>query len=108
MARVEEIIDRLAKEDPLYGIYRPGLGTSRTQMIQVVRPAEADVTNGDYVKTWKPNRKIVAAAVSGVVSLGAFMLFGPDANPEIASSVTLVVMTAIGYIVPLPEDSSSE
>lgn len=108
MATVEQIIDRLAKEDPLYGLYRPGLGTSRTQAIQIVRPAEADVTDGDDVlktKTWVPNRKILSAAVSGIATLGAFMLFGPDADPEIASSVTLMVMTAIGYFVPLPQET---
>lgn len=57
--------------------------------------------------TWKPNRKIVSAAVAGLVSLGVFVLFGPDADPQIASSVTLTVMTAIGYLVPLPADEAA-
>lgn len=54
--------------------------------------------------TYKPNRKIVSAAVAGLVSLGVFVLFGPDVDPQIASSVTLTVMTAIGYFVPLPSE----
>lgn len=54
-------------------------------------------------KTWVPNRKVISSAVAGVVSLCAFWLFGPDADPEIASSVTLVAMTAIGYLVPLED-----
>lgn len=102
MATVEEIVDRLAREDPLYGLYRPGIGTSDTRALKVVRPN----SNGEYVKTttWIPNRKIVSAAVSGIVTLVAFMLMGPTADPEIASSATLIVMTAIGYLVPLPAD----
>lgn len=54
--------------------------------------------------TYKPNRKIVSAAVAGLVALGVFVLFGPDADPQIASSVTLTVMTVIGYFVPLPAE----
>lgn len=106
MATVEEIIDRLAKEDPLYGIYRPGLGTSRTEVFKAVQPTVV-AENGVHVKTWKPNRKIVLSAVSGLATLGAFVFLGPDADPEIASSVTLLVMTAIGYLVPLPEDAQA-
>jgi DNA-directed RNA polymerase subunit E'/Rpb7 len=55
-------------------------------------------------KTWKPNRKVVAGAVAGLVSLGVFVTLGPDANPEIGSAVTLTVMTVISYIVPLADE----
>lgn len=60
------------------------------------------------MKTWVPNRKIVSAAVTGLVSLVAFIVLGPDADPEIASGVTLLAMTAIGYLVPLPDGPPAE
>lgn len=105
MATVEEIVDRLAREDPIYGLYRPGIGTSETRAIQVVQPKGDDLVTR---KTWKPNRKVVSAAVSGLVTLGVFVLFGPDADPQIAASVTVAVMTAIGYLVPLPADEPQQ
>ena len=56
-------------------------------------------------KTWVPNRKVVAGAVSGLAALGAFVLFGPDADPAVAASVTTVAMTVISYLVPLADDA---
>ncbi len=59
--------------------------------------------DSNMAKTWVPNRKVVAGAVSGLVTLAAFYLFGPEQSEEFASSVTLAVMTVISYLVPLPE-----
>jgi hypothetical protein len=83
MASVDEIAARLQQEDVRY------------------------VDNGDnsHMKTWKPNRKLVTSAVSGLVALLVFILVGPDADPAIASTVTMLVMTAVGYVVPLPEET---
>ncbi len=56
-------------------------------------------------KTWVPNRKVVAGAVAGLVSLGVFVLLGPDADPQIGAGATLTAMTVISYLVPLAEDN---
>ena len=52
---------------------------------------------------WVPNRKVASAAIGGLVTLGIYWKFGPDADPELASALTLAVMTLVGYFVPLPE-----
>lgn len=76
--------------------------------MESLEPRRGSVSDfkGENVKTYKPNRKVVSAAVSGLVTLAAFMLFGANADPEIASSATLVIMTLIGYLVPLSDDTA--
>jgi hypothetical protein len=96
MASVQEIIDRLAKEDPMYGLYRPGLGVHDTQQFNAV------LQNGEPM-TWLPNRKVVSGLVAGVVAAVSVKLFGSELDPETASAVTLAVVTLISYFVPLPE-----
>ena len=69
------------------------------------RGSVSDSKENNVQKTWKPNRKVVAGAVAGLVSLGVFVTLGPDADPEIGAGVTLTVMTLISYLVPLADDS---
>ncbi len=68
------------------------------------RLVEKDETEDiNMVKTWTPNRKVVAAAVSGLVTLAGVYLLGPDFSEETTVAITTTVMTIIGYLVPLPE-----
>ena len=84
---------------------------SPTEAISLVKPRSGSVTTGprseseDMQKTYKPNRKVVSGAVAGLATLAAFYFLGPDADPEISSGLTLVAMTVISYLVPLPEDA---
>ena len=104
MASVEEIVDRLAKEDPYYGVFRPGLGVEDTHSFQAVRLED----EGEPVKKYLPNRKVVSGIVAGAVAAVSVKLFGSELDPELASAVTLCVMTVISYLVPLPEAPEGE
>lgn len=95
MASVQEIIDRLAQEDPLYGIYRPGLGVERTERINT--PTERETVN------WLPNRKVVAGMIAGAVSWLALRYLGVELDPELQNAIVVLAMTGISYLVPLPE-----
>jgi hypothetical protein len=99
MASVQEIVDRLAKEDPLYGIFRPGLGVQDTHTFDAVQD------EGEPVKKYLPNRKVVSGIVAGAVAAVSVKLFGSELDPELASAVTLLVVSGISYLVPLPEAS---
>lgn len=97
MATVLEIVDRLAKEDPLYGIYRPGLGVQDTHVF------EAIPTEGDQM-SWLPNRKVVTGMVAGAVSAIAIQLTGAELGPELAAAATTVAMAVVSYLVPLKNE----
>jgi hypothetical protein len=71
--------------------------------VENYRPRHAAADVPELRKTWRPNVKVVSGAVGGLATLGAYWLFGPDADPQVASAATLVVMTLVSYFVPLPE-----
>ena len=94
-----ELMERLKNESA-------GIDSSTAAMPAVDSSTEMISPVGvNVVKTWVPNRKIVAAAVSGVVALVLFVLLGPDVDANTQTSVVGLVMTLIGYLVPLPEAS---
>jgi hypothetical protein len=59
-------------------------------------------------KTWVPNRKIVAAAVAGLVALLYFILTGTEIDPNLQSAIVGGVMILLGYLVPLKEDDKED
>lgn len=61
------------------------------------------VPDEDQPTSWVPNRKVVSAAVSGLLTLGLYWRFGPELDPEMVGGLTLAVMTLVGYFVPLPD-----
>lgn len=101
MASVQEIIDRLAKEDPLYGIFRPGLGVEDTHSFEAIR-------EGEPMSKYLPNRKVVSGIVAGAVAAVSVKLLGSELDPEVAAAVTTVVMSVVSYLVPLPEAPEGE
>jgi len=97
VATVQEIVDRLAEEDPLYGLYRPGLGVARTEKFQSIEPQERKPMN------WLPNRKVLSGFVAGLVAWLALRLTGVELDPAIAEAVAFIVTSLVAYLVPLPE-----
>jgi hypothetical protein len=68
------------------------------------RLAENDEkVNNNMAKTYVPNRKVVAGAVAGLVTLAGVYFLGPDFSEETTVAITTTVMTIISYLVPLPE-----
>lgn len=98
MASVQEIIDRLAEEDPYYGLYRPGLGEQDTHRLKIVTSTETRNT-----VSWLPNRKVVAGMIAGAVSWAALRYLGVEIDPEIQNAIVVLAMTGISYLVPLPD-----
>lgn len=94
MATVSEIVDRLAREDPLYGIYRPGLGVSKTQAMKLY---EKEVE-------MKPTRKItvagLAAAAATVVAFMVSRYVGTDLDETAVAGLTGLITVGLGYLVP--------
>ena len=66
-------------------------------------PRHAKQDEPEPAKTWVPNRKVLSGAVSGLLAVGIYWKFGPDADPELAAGLTFAVMTLVSYFVPLPE-----
>ena len=54
--------------------------------------------------TYVPNRKVVAGAITGALTLVGFMAFGPEVGPDFAVAATATLMTIISYLVPLADD----
>lgn len=101
MATVEQIIDRLAQEDAVYGLYRPGLGTSRTEMFPNVQPQDAQ--NGVPRMKFIPNRKVGSAAIAGAVTALIVVTagkYGIELDAEVAAAVTGLLTVLTGYLVP--------
>jgi len=99
MATVLEIVDRLAKEDPLYGIYRPGLGTSETRALKIVTKEKNSV----------PTRKIGSAALAGAVMTVVMFVLGlqdVELASEVVAAITALITAGVGYLV--PESNTSE
>lgn len=102
MASVNEIINRLEREDPRYGVFRPGLAEASTREIQAVEPE-----NGGRMEKWLPNRKVVAGLVAGLITLAATKL-GLDLGEDVTSALVVLVMSVVSYLVPLPEAPAEE
>lgn len=98
MASVQEIIDRLAEEDPFYGTFRPGLGVEDTHSLDVTEPDLGEPMS------WVPNRKVVSGAIAGVLAWASLKYLGSPLDAELASALTGLIMTGISYLVPLPKD----
>jgi|SRR5690606_10260036 len=98
MASVQEIIDRLAEEDPYYGLYRPGLGAERTHEI----PRVTSIEERQPV-SWMPNRKVLSGFVAGAVAWLVLRMTGVELDPAVAEAVAFLVTSAVAYLVPLPE-----
>lgn len=52
--------------------------------------------------SWRPNRKIVAAALVGALSW-LLTTIGVAESDELTQLITVVAMLAAGYLVPEPE-----
>lgn len=68
-------------------------------------------TSGTPAKqTWLPRRKVLASAVSGLVTflIVAFIenQLHIDVSTELSSFITAVVMALVGYLIPPGEDET--
>jgi hypothetical protein len=56
---------------------------------------------------WKPNRKVIASLVAGIVTLAGGYLAartGVEFDEGTAASLVGLIMTAVGYLVPLSDE----
>lgn len=57
--------------------------------------------------TLMPNRKISLSGLSGAVSVivvWALAKYGQTVDPQVSSAITFVLMTLVGWAVPMPAD----
>lgn len=101
MASVGQIIARLAKEDPAYRNYMPGVSTSDTTVLAPVKP------KAERKPVEKPNRKVSSGGVAGALTVILVWALGElnvSVPPEVASALTLLLAVGVAYIVPLPSE----
>lgn len=58
-----------------------------------------------------PNRKVSTAALSGALSVivvWALGKYGQTVDPQVSSAITFVLMTLVGWAVPMPADPPSD
>lgn len=92
MATFQEIRERLERETPEVRP-EPSVNSHREE-------PTVQVSN-------KPVRKVSASALTGaVIAIGIFLTdqYGVMVTPEVASALTLVLMTIVGYVVPMSEN----